>query len=56
LKDCANPKPAQPKPPQPEAPEPDTDTDSKDRQPEMQDWPSSLDELFLFDPNFESCW
>lgn len=19
-------------------------------------WPSSLEELFLFDPNFESCW
>jgi hypothetical protein len=19
-------------------------------------WPSSLDDLFLFDPNFESCW
>jgi hypothetical protein len=41
-------------PPQPKAPEPDKDT--KERQPEMQDWSSSLDELFLFDPNFESCW
>jgi hypothetical protein len=20
------------------------------------DWPTSLEELFLFDPNFESCW
>jgi len=29
---------------------------SRDGKTSQSDWPSSLDDLFLFDPNFESCW
>jgi len=29
---------------------------SRDGKTSQSAWPSSLDDLFLFDPNFESCW
>jgi hypothetical protein len=55
LQNPANPDPPNPSPKKSEAEE-RWYSNEPSKNGDKVDWPTSLAELFLFDPNFESCW
>jgi hypothetical protein len=56
LQNSINPKPGKPEDLEQNAGEPEKGSKPAPEFETPEKWLSSLDELFLFDPNFESCW